>query len=111
MATGLRKIDLEVLAAEERNSDGEISDTENITGKATSVKPADPSLLEPKEGGAKGELKEQRYWEKKREIRLIDFPLDEDVFKLHPVVDDDVLDLQTIQGNRKVLLTFLRSLL
>ncbi len=87
------------------------SDTDNITEQATSVKRAEPTLASKKEGLGKGEQKERRYWEKKRALRLLDFVLDEDVFKMHPVVDDDVLDLQTIQGNRKVLLSFLRLLM
>ena len=37
--------------------------------------------------------KERRYWEKRRLLRMLDFVLDEDVFKLQHVVDDDVLDL------------------
>lgn len=41
---------------------------------------------------------------------MLDFVLDEDVFKLQPVVDDDVLDLQTVQGHRKVLMSFLNLL-
>lgn len=38
VATGLRKVDLEALALEDHQSEGEVSDTDNVTGKGTSVK-------------------------------------------------------------------------
>lgn len=38
---------------------------------------------------------------------MLDFIVEEDVYKISPVLDEDVLDLQTIQGHRTVLLNSL----